>query len=201
LIVENTKEQALKDYIESIEAVEPTYVVEIPSGGESISEYLLGTLGVPKTDDLLVLEDSDVCQQTKLSSTHADAAVEAYHAQVTDDLNGRLRSGSLNADFDGDPSPDYYGALGQRIMDLIEERRKILNERINWFTYRVDEHNEAWVDFPVMAYRFGHPSMVAMANPAVKKAVKRLRQRGNVKAIRVTSPVPQHWYHGPIISV
>lgn len=177
----------------------PVYVVPVASDPEALEKRFTELLTPPV--DLVVLEDSDVCHQSKLSSIHASAVVDAYHEKVTDDLTNRLRTGSLNADFDGDPTPGYHDlpeGFRKRIEAIIEERRKILNERIVWFTYRVDEFNQPWIDFPVVGYRFGTPPSDAMYVPSVKAAVRRIAKRGNVKAIRVIGPVPQHWFHGPM---
>lgn len=146
-----------------------------------------------------ITKAQEVCQQAKLSSIHANAIVEEYHEKAVEGLTTRMRSGSLNADFDGDPSPGYHDlpeGFRKRIEAILEARQKILNERIVWFTYRVDDHNQPWIDFPVVGYRFGNPPADAMYVPSVRAAVRRMVKRGNVKAVRVIGPVPQHWFHG-----
>lgn len=136
---------------------------------------------------------------TLLTQEYLDTQVDlgeltdTYEAMLSRGLEERIEAGELS-----DKAFRLPEGFRDRIIKFLEERKKVLNKKINWFTYRVDVHGQPWVDFPVVGYRFGNPPDTALNTPSVMRAVKRMVTRNNIRNVTVSGPVPQHWFHGPM---
>lgn len=119
-------------------------------------------------------------------------AVDHYQDMVLRDINTRLKSGEL----DNSTPISLPDEFRERIIKIFEERKqKLETERLVWFTYRVDQWNRPWVDWPLVSY-MPFDLIGISRKPNVKKALQRIISRGNIRGIRVVGRLPQHHYFG-----
>lgn len=128
-----------------------------------------------------------------------DKLTEFWGESLAKDLTDRMRHGELSDD-PNESIGRLPPAFRERLMKMVMDRQATLNKSMHWFTFRRDERNAIWVDFPVAAYRFGIPKSTVIYAPKVQEALLRIKARANIIKVTVKGPVPQHWYFGEVSS-
>lgn len=171
----------LTEHIKNVLNGQPVYEIEIP-----YVEGAMANLLFPPSDSCIVVEDSDRLEPTK----GCDAMVVSNSMPSTqpdnlDEVDILIPEGRMPKDLIG------------RITNMIMERQKVLTQKMVWFTFGL-EGRECYTSWPVGAYRFGASNLACYNEPKVAPALRRLAKREVIQAIRVTGPVPQHWYFGAV---
>lgn len=171
----------LTEHIKNVLNGQPVYELEIP--------YVEGAkldLLFPPSPSSVVVEDFDRLEPTKGSDVMVVSnSMPSTQPDNLDEVDIIIPEGRMPADLVG------------RITNMIMERQKVLTQKMVWFTFSV-ENRECYSSWPVGAYRFGASNVACFNEPKVAPALTRLMKRHVIQTIRVTGPVPQHWYFGPI---
>lgn len=182
------------EFIQGQVEATPVYVVPVASDPEALEKRFTELLTPPA--DLVVLEDSDVCQQSKLSSIHVSEVVDAYHEKVTDDLTNLPR---LPQDL-GELTEHVSKRVGHDFGPMLEALRKLqqrdrLEDRMIWFSYSAAENVEqSSVCWPVYAYVPQVEFEDVFYNSKIIKAAKRLARSRTIKTVTVIGKIPTRWY-------
>lgn len=203
----------LTEHIKNVLNGKPVYEIEIPYVEGAMAELLL-----PLSGGCTIIEDSDRLEPTKgcdvmvvsnsMSSTAPDNLSEVEFIISPDAIDKRIVSDAAKVFGDelrermlaGEYNPmhsDFRLPVGfvDRIKNMFIERKKVLDQKMVWFTFGV-ENRECYSSWPVGAYRFGASNHTCFNLPKVKPALMRLMKREVIQSIRVTGPIPQHWYFG-----
>lgn len=133
------------------------------------------------------------------SQVDPDEVAATFHRFIEDDLNTRLRSGCIDP-LDEVVHPVVWPeGFRARVEKIIRDRQSELDNKIQWLTVRRDQHGLSYHSFPLASYRFGLSYAQIAQQPSVTNALHRIRNREHIQSIKVAGPVPQHWYHGPIV--
>lgn len=138
---------------------------------------------------------TELTQEYLDSQVDPDEVIRTLQNFVQGELHERLASGELNSELGSVALPNKFK---ERLAQLVRDRQKVLDDKIHWLTMRRDEHGLTHHSFPVASYRFGVTYDQIIKLDSVRNALRRLRNRSHIYNIKVTGPVPQHWYHGPI---
>ena len=200
----------LTEHIKNVLNGQPVYEIEIPYVEGAMQDLLF-----PPSESSVVFEDSDhlpakgcdvIVIGNEMKSTQPDNlnAVEfimspdAIAKRIVDDQHDELCERIASGEYDPD-GHDFQMPAGfvDRIRDLLKRREKALKEKMVWFTFGLDGR-DCYSSWPVAAYHFGACNQTCYNEPKVAPALLRLMKRDVIQGIRVTGPIPQHWYFGTI---
>lgn len=170
----------LTEHIKNVLNGQPVYELEIPYVEGAMQDLLF-----PPSESGVVFEDSDHLPAKGCDVFVIGDDMVSTQPDNLDEVDVIIPEGRMPQD------------LVYRITNMIKERQKVLTQKMVWFTFSV-ENRDCYGDWPVAAYRFGASNRTCYNVPKVAPAVKRLMNRHVIQGIKVTGPIPQHWYFGPI---
>lgn len=205
----NDNATLLGDYIKTVTDATPTYQIEIQPDENTVHDLFFP---LAKYSDTLVLGNKMIStlpterqgeeinwdpQATPAQITSAFTESFRERVESTVDFIESFRERIASGEYTPDMSFEMPESFTDRIASLIERRQKVLKEKMVWFTFGL-EGRECYSSWPVAAYRFGASNQTCFNEPKVAPALRRLMKRNVIQGIRVTGPVPQHWYFGTI---
>lgn len=177
----NNTNTLLDEYIKTVTAGKPVYEIEIPYVEGAMAELLL-----PLSAGCTVIEDSDRLEPTKGSdvmvASNSTVSIQPDNQSEVDILI---------------PEGRMHKNLVDLITNLVVQRQKVPTQKMVWFTFGFEGHLVK-LSWPVGIYCYSTSNLAQYNERKVVPALRRLAKREVIQAIRVTGPVPQHWYFGPI---
>lgn len=191
----NDNATLLDDYIKTVTDTKPTYQIEIQPDENAVHDLFFP---LAKYSDTLVQGNKMIStlpaeRQGDVINCDPQATVAQVTSAFTESFRERIASGEYTPYL----SFEMPESFTDRITAFIERRQKVLKEKMVWFTFGL-EGRECYSSWPVAAYRFGASNQTCFNEPKVAPALRRLMKRNVIQGIRVTGPVPQHWYFGTI---